>query len=164
AVLAVLLSYVLAIVAARVTGETGITPIGAMGQITQFAYGLVSPGNLTANLMTANITGGAAGQCADLMQDRKTGLMTRARLRFQGLRTVLMIAAELRFEGTARTLGVAIGGLVGVAVYLALLPAPAAMLMTADWPAPAVATWKAVAEVITQGLASLPPGALPAMA
>lgn len=149
AVLAVLLSYVLAIVAARVTGETGITPIGAMGQITQFAYGLVSPGNLTANLMTANITGGAAGQCADLMQDLKTGLMIGARLRFQVI---------------AQILGVAIGSLVGVAVYLTLIPDPAAMLMTADWPAPAVATWKAVAEVMTQGLASLPPGALPAMA
>src|SRR5690606_38843112 len=134
---------------ARVTGETGITPIGAMGQITQFAYGLVSPGNLTANLMTANITGGAAGQCADLMQDLKTGLMIGARLRFQVI---------------AQILGVAIGSLVGVAVYLTLIPDPAAMLMTADWPAPAVATWKAVAEVMTQGLASLPPGALPAMA
>lgn len=149
AVLAVPLSYVLAIVAARVTGETGITPVGAMGQITQFAYGLISPGNLTANLMTANVTGGAAGQCADLMQDLKTGLMIGARLRFQVI---------------AQILGVAIGSLVGVFVYLTLIPDPAAMLMTADWPAPAVATWKAVAEVMTAGLAALPQGALPAMA
>lgn len=149
ALLAVALSYVLAIVAARVTGETGITPIGAMGQITQFAYGIVSPGNLTANLMTANITGGAAGQCADLMQDLKTGLM---------------IGASLRFQVIAQVFGVAIGSLVGVAVYLTLIPDPVAMLMTETWPAPAVATWKAVAEVMTAGLASLPTGALPAMA
>ncbi len=149
ALLAVALSYVLAVVAARVTGEAGITPIGAMGQITQFAYGIVSPGNLTANLMTANITGGAAGQCADLMQDLKTGLMINATLRFQVL---------------AQIFGVGIGSLVGVAVYLLLIPDPAGMLMTEAWPAPAVATWKAVAEVMTAGLASLPPGALPAMA
>src|SRR3546814_18079588 len=37
------------------------------------------------------------------------------------------------------------------------------MLLTADWPAPAVATWKAVAEVMAQGLSSLPPAAVPAM-
>ena len=148
ALLAVVLSYVLAIVAARVTGEAGITPIGAMGQITQFAYGIVSPGNLTANLMTANITGGAAGQCADLMQDLKTGLIINANLRFQVL---------------AQIFGVGLGSLVGVAVYLTLIPDPAGMLMTEDWPAPAVATWKAVAEVMTAGIASLPPGALAAM-
>lgn len=148
ALLAVALSYVLAIVAARVTGEAGITPIGAMGQITQFAYGIVSPGNLTANLMTANITGGAAGQCADLMQDLKTGLIINANLRFQVL---------------AQVFGVGLGSLVGVAVYLTLIPDPASMLMTEDWPAPAVATWKAVAEVMTAGLASLPQGALAAM-
>src|SRR3546814_3930423 len=98
--------------------------------------------------MTANITGGAAGQCADLMQDRKTGLM---------------IDADLRFQGLAQIFGVGLGSLVGVAVYLALIPDPAAMLMTEAWPAPAVATWKAVAEVMMAGLASLPPGTLSAM-
>lgn len=79
ATVAVLLSYVLAIVAARVSGETAITPVGALGKITQLTFGALSPGNVTANLMTANVTGGAAGQCADLMHDLRTGLSLSAR-------------------------------------------------------------------------------------
>jgi len=35
--------------------------------------------------------------------------------------------------------------------------------MTAEWPAPAVVTWKAVAEVLSGGLSAVPNGAIPAM-
>ena len=35
ATFSVLLTFLLAIVAARVSGETGITPVGAMGKVTQ---------------------------------------------------------------------------------------------------------------------------------
>ncbi len=149
ALLAVALSYVLAIVAARVTGETGITPIGALGKITQLTFAVVTPGSLTANLMTANITGGAAGQCADLLQDLKTGHL---------------IGATPRHQIVAQTFGVLAGSLVGTLVYLVLIPDPRAMLLTPEWPAPAVATWKAVAEVLSAGLHALPEGAAPAMA
>ena len=54
--LAVLLSFVLALVACRVTGETDTTPVGAMGKITQLTFGVVSPGNMNVNLMSANVT------------------------------------------------------------------------------------------------------------
>ena len=37
-ILAVLVTFLLSIVAARATGETDVTPIGAMGKITQFTY------------------------------------------------------------------------------------------------------------------------------
>ncbi|MFC3675693.1 OPT family oligopeptide transporter [Ferrovibrio xuzhouensis] len=147
-VVAVALSYVLAVVAARVSGETGITPVGALGKVTQLTYGVLSPGNVITNLMAANITGGAAGQCADLMHDLKTGLL---------------IGATPRFQIIAQSFGVATGALAGSAVYLLLIPDPQDMLITAEWPAPAVATWKAVAEVLAGGLESVPPGALPAM-
>lgn len=145
---AVALSFVLAVVAARVTGETGITPVGALGKITQLTFGMVSPGNVTSNLMSANITGGAAGQCADLMHDLKTGHM---------------IGATARLQILAQVFGVLIGSVVGALVYVALIPDPKAMLITEDWPAPAVATWKAVAEVLSGGLANIPPGAVTAM-
>src|SRR5262249_39654561 len=39
---AVLLSFVLALVACRVTGETDTTPVGAMGKITQLAFGVLN--------------------------------------------------------------------------------------------------------------------------
>ena len=60
-ILAVLLTFFLALVACRVTGETDTTPIGAMGKVTQLFFGALSPGNMNVNLMSANITAGAAG-------------------------------------------------------------------------------------------------------
>lgn len=148
ALLAVLLSFVLATVAARVAGETGITPVGAMGKITQLTYGVLTPGDMAANLMTANVTGGAAGQCADLLHDLKTGQL---------------IGATPRFQIVAQGIGVLTGSLIGSLVYLVLIPDPAAMLITPEWPAPAVATWKAVAEVLAGGVAAIPSGATAAM-
>lgn len=148
-VLAVFLSYALAVVAARVTGETGITPIGALGKITQFTFAAVSPGNMTANLMTANVTGGSAGQCADLMHDLRTGQM---------------VGATPGFQVIAQVFGVLTGSLVAALAYIALIPNPVGQLLTAEWPAPAVATWKAVAEVLSEGVAGLPEAAVPAVA
>ena len=63
ATLAFFLSFILAIVAGRVSGETGIPPIGALGKITQVTFGVLAPANTTINLMSANVTGGAAGSC-----------------------------------------------------------------------------------------------------
>lgn len=147
--LAVLLSYALAIVAARVTGETAITPIGALGKITQVTFAAIAPGNVTANLMTANVTGGAAGQCADLMHDLRTGQI---------------IGATPGFQVIAQVFGVLAGSLAAALAYIALVPDPVSQLLTPEWPAPAVATWKAVAEVLSDGVAGLPPAAVPAIA
>jgi len=130
------------------SGETGITPIGAIGKITQLTFGVVTPGNMTANLMTANVSGGAAGQCADLLHDLRTGEI---------------IGATPRFQVTAQLFGVLTGSIVGSLVYLVLVPDPKAMLLTPEWPAPAVATWKAVAEVLAAGFEAVPTGAVPAM-
>lgn len=141
AVAAVLLSYVLAVVSARVSGETGITPIGALGKITQFSFALISPGNITANLMSANVTGGAAGQSADMLHDLRTGQI---------------IGATPGFQVIAQVFGVLAGSLAGAAAYLVLIPDPQGQLLTPEWPAPAVATWKAVAEVLMGGLSALP--------
>lgn len=136
------LSFLLAIVAARVSGETGIPPIGALGKITQVTFGFLAPGSTTVNLMAANVTGGAAGQCSDMLHDLKTGRM---------------IGADLRAQVIAQLCGIFSGSLAGTAAYLLLIPDPQAMLLTPEWPAPAVATWKAVAEVVAQGLGTIPP-------
>jgi uncharacterized oligopeptide transporter (OPT) family protein len=65
------------------------------------------------------------------------------------------IGATPRKQLLAQTLGIFIGSIVGVLAYLALIPDPQAMLLTEEWPAPAVATWKAVAQTLTHGLDSL---------
>ncbi len=148
ALAAVVLSFGLAVVAGRVTGETGIAPIGAMGKITQLAFAGISPGNATDNLMSANVTGGAASQCSDMLHDLKTGHL---------------LGAWPRHQAVAQAFGVFAGSLSGAAVYLLLVPDPKQQLITPEWPAPAVAQWKAVAEVLAQGV-DFPGGALTAIA
>lgn len=143
AVIAVVLSFALSVVAARVAGETGITPIGAVGKITQVAFAFISPGNITNNLMAANVTGGATDQAADMLHDLKAGLL---------------LGAQPRLQMLAQLFGIGAGALAGSAAYLVLIPDPHSMLLTPEWPAPAVATWKAVAEVLQQGLDTLPRG------
>ncbi|MGF1483483.1 MAG: OPT family oligopeptide transporter [Opitutales bacterium] len=139
------LTFLLAIVAARVSGETGIAPIGALGKITQVTFGLASPGNATVNLMAANVTGGAAGQCSDLLHDLKTGLLIRATLRHQAV---------------AQLFGILSGSLFGTAVYLVIARDLPAMEADPDWAMPAVMAWKAVAELMKDGLEAMPPGIL----
>lgn len=148
-VIAVVLAYGLAVVAARVVGETGIPPIGAIGKVSQLSMGLTSPGNPVINLMGANVTGGAAGQCGDLLDDLRCGQL---------------LGSQAGLQVIAQAFGVVTGSLVGSLAYLVLIPDPAAMLLTEQWPAPAVATWKAVAEVMAAGVDGLPPGCLAAMA
>lgn len=146
--LGVLLTFLLALVAARVSGETNITPVGAMGKVTQLVFALLSPGQPAANLMSANVTGGAASQCADLMHDLKTGQMIGARPRSQLI---------------AQVCGALAGALVGCAGYLILVKDPKSELLTDQWPAPSVASWKAVAELFMQGTSALPAGAVQGM-
>lgn len=147
-IFATLLTFALATVAARVSGETTVTPIGAMGKVTQLIFGIIRPGDATANLMTANVTGGAAAHTADLLHDMKAGLL---------------VGASPRAQVIAQTAGVFGGAVVGGAAYLILIPDPQHMLLTEEWPAPAVATWRAVAELFAHGADAMPAGTVEAM-
>ncbi|WP_213881913.1 OPT family oligopeptide transporter [Pseudomonas sp. dw_358] len=142
ALLSIPLAVCLAAVAARVVGATGIPPIGAIGQLSQLSFGVIAPGQIPINLMSANTAGGAAGQCTDLMNDFKVGLA---------------IGATPAKQVVAQCIGILLGSVIGVLVYLTLIPDPQHMLLTETWPAPAVATWKAVAQTLTLGLDSLSP-------
>jgi OPT family oligopeptide transporter len=148
AMLGVLLTFLLAVVSGRVTGETNVTPVGPMGKVTQLTFGLISPGDAAANLMTANVTGGAASQCGDLLHDMKTGLM---------------IGASPRLQTYAQVFGALSGALIGSWIYLLIIPDPARMLGTPEWPAPAVLAWKTVAEIFMRGISAMPAGALDAL-
>lgn len=65
AALSIPLALLLAMVAARVVGATGIPPIGAIGQLSQLGFAAIAPGQVAINLMSANTAGGVAGQCTD---------------------------------------------------------------------------------------------------
>lgn len=139
--LAVVLSFALALVACRVTGETDTTPVGAMGKITQLTFGAVSPGNMNVNLMSANITAGAAGSSADLLTDLKSGYL---------------LGANPRKQFIAQFAGVFVGSLVPVICFNILVP-NASVLGSDQFPAPSALTWAAVAQALSLGLSALEP-------
>ncbi|MEE4144875.1 MAG: OPT family oligopeptide transporter [Halieaceae bacterium] len=145
ALLAIPMAFFLAAVVGRVVGETGIPPIGAVGKLSQLSFAVIAPAQATTNLMTANVAGGAAGQTADLLNDFKCGTL---------------VGASPARQVAAQCFGIATGSVIGSLVYLALIPDPQAMLLSAEWPAPAVATWKAVADILMAGPGAIPPAAL----
>jgi len=139
--LAVVLSFALALVACRVTGETDTTPVGAMGKITQLTFGAVSPGNMNVNLMSANVTAACAGSAADLLTDLKSGYL---------------LGAHPRKQFIAQFAGIFVGTVIPVLCFNILVP-NASVLGGDQFPAPAAQTWKAVAEALSRGLSSLEP-------
>ena len=145
-ILAVVLTFFLSIVAARATGETDVTPIGAMGKITQLTYGVIAPSNITTNLMTASITAGASSHAADLLTDLKAGYL---------------LGANPRQQTIAQLFGVVAGSLLAVPVYL-LVVRPED-LGTSALPAPSAKVWAGVAKMLASGISSLPAGAFTAM-
>jgi OPT family oligopeptide transporter len=138
-VIAVALSFALAIVACRATGETDTTPVGAMGKITQLTFGALAPGNVTANLMTASITAGAAGSAADLLTDLKSGYL---------------LGANPRKQFLAQLSGTIVGTLVIVPAFYIFVP-EASVLGTDRFPAPSAQVWKGVAQLLANGVHSL---------
>jgi len=140
-IVAVALSFLLALVACRVTGETDTTPVGAMGKITQLTFGALSPGNVNVNLMSANITAGAATSSADLLTDLKSGYL---------------LGANPRQQFLAQFAGIFVGTVVTVLTFAVLVP-DAQVLGTDQFPAPAAQTWSAVAIALSKGLSSLEP-------
>jgi uncharacterized oligopeptide transporter (OPT) family protein len=139
--LAVVLSFALALVACRVTGETDTTPIGAMGKVTQLTFGALNPGNINVNLMSANITAGAAASAADLLTDLKSGYL---------------LGANPRKQFIAQFAGIFIGTVVSVFAF-SIIVSNASVIGSDQFPAPAAQTWAAVAKALSKGLEALAP-------
>ena len=74
----VLLSFALAAVSCRATGETDMTPSGTLGHVAQLAFGVLMPGNTLTNTMAASLSGNIAASSADLLTDVKAGTLLGA--------------------------------------------------------------------------------------
>ncbi|MEK9146006.1 MAG: OPT/YSL family transporter, partial [Elusimicrobiota bacterium] len=146
--LSVGMSFFIAIVASRATGETDTTPTGALGKITQITFGALDPGNITTNLITSNVTGGVGLHAADLLTDLKSGYL---------------LDADPRQQFWAQFFGVVAGSLFVVPADTLLIPT-ADLLGTDKWPAPGAQTWKGVAELLAKGFHTLHPTAQAALA
>lgn len=142
-IIAILMTFFLALVACRATGETDITPIGAMGKITQLLFGVLAPSNIVTNLMTASVTAGAASSSADLLTDLKSGYL---------------LGANPRKQFLAQFIGIFAGVIIVVPAFYILVP-DVSSLGTDKWPAPAAQVWAAVAKLLASGFSALHPTA-----
>jgi uncharacterized oligopeptide transporter (OPT) family protein len=136
---AVSMTFFLGIVSCRATGESDITPIGAMGKVTQLVFGVLAPSNMVTNLMTASVTAGAAASSGDLLTDLKSGYL---------------LGANPRQQFIAQFLGIFVGTIIVVPAFYLLVP-DASVLGTEQWPAPAAQVWAKVAQLLSTGLGGL---------
>ena len=141
--LAVAMSFVLALVACRATGEADTTPIGAMGKVTQLVYAVLARNNTVVNLMAAGTTASAAGSAADLLTDLKSGYL---------------LGANARQQFLAQFAGIFFGTLAIVPAWYAL--APSVESLAKQFPMPAASAWKAMADLLANGVGELPTSAL----
>jgi OPT family oligopeptide transporter len=146
AAVAIPLVFVFCLIAANSTALTSITPTGAMGKLTQLTFGILARGDVGTNLMTAGITGEVASNSSNLLMNIKPGYMLGAKPRLQAL---------------GHCLGAVAGALAAVGIFYPLfLRNDPAGLISEEYPFPAAAIWKAVAEILTEGLDKLPATAI----
>ncbi|HUS26865.1 MAG TPA: OPT family oligopeptide transporter [Kofleriaceae bacterium] len=148
-ILAIPLAVVMGFIAARVTGETDVTPTKALGPVTQMIYGVITPGNMTGNIMSANVTGGIGLHAADLLTTLKTGWL---------------LGAKPRHQLYAQLFGVLAGAAVVVPAFLLIIPQPTpdqaahgitTVLGTQEWPAPSSVVWAGVSEAFSNGIGKM---------
>ncbi|MBN2714504.1 MAG: OPT/YSL family transporter [Deltaproteobacteria bacterium] len=139
-IIAVPLVFVFTLIAVNSTGLTSITPTGALGKLTQLTYSVIAPGNITTNIMTAGITGEVAGNASNLLMDIKPGYM---------------LGAKPRHQAIGHVIGILAGSVVAVPVFYTILNNDLSLLTSEKMPMPSAQIWRAVAEVLTQGLGFL---------
>lgn len=137
---AVPLAVVMGFVAARVTGETDVTPTKALGPVTQLIYGGLTPGNLPGNIMSGNVTGGIGLHAADLLTTLKTGWL---------------LGASPRAQFWAQLFGVAVGAAVVVPAFFLVIGQDPAALGSEAWPAPSCLVWAGVSQAFAGGVGGL---------
>jgi OPT family oligopeptide transporter len=144
--LAVAASLVFAMVAARITGETDINPGGAMGKLTQLGFGVLQPHHPATNLATAAMTHASSVAAADLLNDLKSGYL---------------LGANPRRQFAAQAIGITAGTCASVLAYFLLIPDASALTAgpghAPAFSAPAAHLFRAIAELLQDGLASLHP-------
>ncbi len=142
--ISVAFSFVTALVCCRATGETDTTPIGAMGKVTQLLFAVLpgAQGIASINLMAAGTTAAAGGAAADLLTDLKSGYL---------------LGANPRKQFIAQFSGIFFGVLAVVPAWYLMVPDKKTL---EAFNPPATNMWKAVADLLTQGVHMLPRTAL----
>lgn len=137
------LGLIATLVAARAAAETDIMPMGSLGKVSQLSYGALRPADVGANLLGTSIVTTSAASGTDLLTNLKCGWL---------------LGANPRRQVVAQGLGILVGAMTVVPVYRLLVPDVSA-LGEGGFPAPAAQAWRAVAEVLAQGIGGLEPTA-----
>lgn len=138
--LAIPLVFAFSIMAVKATGLTGTTPGGALAKMTQAVYSLLDPGNLATNLTAAGVTSNVCLNASNLLMDIKPGYM---------------LGAKPRQQAVGHVIGIFAGSLVAVPVFYKLFHGDISLFGTEQFPMPGAVVWKAVADVLANGLSSL---------
>jgi len=140
---ALVLSLVFVVVASRAVGETDIIPVGQLGKLAQMTFGGLARGKISTNLLATGLTTTSAASAADLATNLKCGRL---------------LGADPRCQFLAQFLGVGVGAVIVVPAFYVLVP-DVGVLGTPRMPAPAAAAWRAIAELLSDGLSALDPAA-----
>ncbi|MBN1207358.1 MAG: OPT/YSL family transporter [Myxococcaceae bacterium] len=132
-------------VCARAAGQADISPVGQMGQLTQVASGTLFPGPAELNIAAGSVVAGAAAQTGVSLWSLKAGHL---------------LGATPSRQLLVQLLGVSVGALVSVPVYLLL--AGAHGVGSEALPVPSAHQFRIVAELAAQGFSGLPAYAAPA--
>jgi uncharacterized oligopeptide transporter (OPT) family protein len=146
------LTFLLSLVAANSTALTSITPVGATSKITQLFYGILQPRNIHTNLATASLTAEVVSNASNLLMDIKPGYM---------------LGAKPRQQAIGHLIGIVAGSICSVPLFYILFAQDVQVdaqgvtrgietLQSDKFPMPSVTVWKAVAEVLTEGVGTLP--------
>lgn len=138
--IAVPLVFVFTLIAVTSTGLTAITPGSALGKLTQITYGVLAPGNVTTNLMTAGITSEVSLNASNLLMD---------------IKPAYMLGGKPRHQAVGHFLGIFAGALVAVPVFYSLFHGDINVFTSELMPLPGASIWKGVAEALTKGLSNL---------
>ncbi|HXJ20460.1 MAG TPA: OPT family oligopeptide transporter [Polyangia bacterium] len=133
---ALALALVLAVVSSRATGETDLAPVGPVGTITQILF---SRFGISGSMLAGSIAFGTSAQAAQTLWAFKAGQKVNATPRAQ-------LIAQLT--------GALLGALVVAPVYMVVVRAYG--IGSEALPAPSAISWKATAEAMRGGLATLP--------
>lgn len=155
--LAVVLTFFFCLIAINSTGLTSITPIGAMGKLTQLTFAILAPGDKGVNLMTAGITGEVASNSANLLMDIKPGYMLGAKPRQQALGHVLgalagtLLATPVFYLVFLRTGNERLD-------WQSMLQPPSQTheVSFGEYPMPSATIWRAVADILAEGIHAIP--------
>ncbi len=143
-VTAIIFSIPLMLVGLRVLGETNWGPISALSNMMQGVFGILSPGNIAANMTASGTTGTIAVESEALMQDYKAGLI---------------IGSSPKYMTFAQLLGVPVGA-AAVSWMYPLLRSTYGIGGEKGLSSPISVKWAGFAELLSKGISSIPTSAL----